>query len=207
MTDKLAWVHKDADWKRENPGKPYIIKQLKSEAPKPTKQKVKSIAPDKQIIPEETFIEHRKLKKNKNYAKAGIYAIVCEVEKYAYVGQSINVATRLRNHRMEITKQHGNNNAYIKLKAHTAKHGIEALQFKLILEIPNSSLKQLLEEENNTMIQFIKQGYTLYNKTIGLENQSPIIYCPEDLKHLFTKLITKTSEDKQLINTLMALIN
>ena len=122
---------------------------------------------------------------------SGIYVIICEKKKYAYIGQSKNIGSRLRAHKMCIL---GNDKhpitPYIKMKEHLDEHGIESFQFLIHELCPE---KDRLPKEAEAMIYYLELGYTLYNKVIAVGNSNNNIYCKDEFHPIIKDIIVKLS--------------
>lgn len=132
--------------------------------------------------------------REKNLDTAGIYVIICEIEKHVYVGQSINVDVRLRNHKMAIqsaTNTLGRN--YVKIQEHYKKHGIEAFQFVNYISCPFANTKELLYKESETISAYSKMGYNLYNTSVNITIGVNTINCPVEYQPIINELIRKLS--------------
>jgi hypothetical protein len=115
----------------------------------------------------------------------GIYIIVNESIQKAYVGQSKNIPTRLRNHRGNLK-----NNIYSKkgnLKAFqddADKYGIESFKF---LQICSCEEHELYYWETHYCKEYFDKGYTLYNHFMNTEITG--LLCPDEFKDIIQKAI------------------
>lgn len=143
---------------------------------------------------EKTIITEKPVKKRIG-SVSGTYAIVCEVEKHVYIGQSIDVSNRLRSHRMFMSGRKIESKTYIKIKEHVNKHGIGAFDFRIHMECQDSSLKNLLHMESQAMADYVKMGYKLYNSSINIQTVENAIFCPEKYRDIINLIIKKIDEN------------
>ncbi len=189
---KIVWAKRSEEWIKANPGKGTMYKTELIEGNDPP---INLLHPIRNSI--------KNAKKNKEANDVGIYVIICEIEKSAYVGQSINMGTRLRNHKMQIVGEKiPDVKTYHKIREHFVKHGIVQFEFKRYLLMPDANTDQLTDAENRIIWEFKKNGYSIYN-TIILGN----IYCPDDMKEVIQKLIFLAADSKELQNKIKLLID
>lgn len=192
------WLPRSAEWIKDNPGKGTLYKVDKNTlTPVDTKEpeKIKSkFQPDFKSNVKTYFIP--KLK------HSGTYAIICDKAKYVYVGQSQNVKTRLRAHKMAIISPLTKLSTYTLMKEHWKQFGIKSFQFVECQKIEDT--KDLLEAEINTMVEFLTKGYRLYNKQLPIGEFA--IYCPKDIILTIQKTILMC-KDKDFLQKIEALIS
>lgn len=140
--------------------------------------------------------EARKKKKEKSaaYAKRrvyldchiGIYRIVNEGLKTVYIGQSINVPTRIRQHKHMLKGGlYGTKGDKMKaLQDDYNRFGLEAFKFE---QIHACEPDDLLEWETYYCKLYHDEGYALYNHFINTEMTG--IFCPDAFKPTIEKLI------------------
>lgn len=186
--NKAKWLKRDDEWIKANPGKPTMYKVVvdvvtieESERDQTTTQAVKKLLTPKGRFPD-----------------AGIYAVVCEIEMYVYIGQSTNMGSRLRNHKMIILGgASSEEEKYVLIKEHVKIHGADAIQFvkiKVVKEPEGDGFlkHELLREEANAMEYYFNKGYRLYNKAI-----------PQDM---FNNSVLVTPQYKPVVNNLVKLL-
>ncbi len=122
----------------------------------------------------------------------GVYVIICEPEKYVYVGESNNVGVRLRSHKMSIIKQNTQNGAYMLMNSHYIKHGIDGFEFKKYLSC-DLDRHLMWEKENETIATFIENGYKLYNS--GVWAGGFAIFCPKEHSDIMRIVISRLKDD------------
>ncbi len=135
---------------------------------------------------------------------AGVYLIICGIEKHAYVGQSVNMDVRLRSHKMAISSK--NNVAepsHGKMKAHYVEHGTDAFEFIKYIPLINPTQEDLLNKEAEIMTEFIKKGYTLYNRSITIKASNQLIYCPTEYQTLISNIIRLLDKDSDMLATMI----
>lgn len=149
-----------------------------------------------------------KREKRERLKSAGIYVIICEAEKSAYVGQSINIESRLRSHKFTIQSKGKTAKNYLKLKQDYRKHGIEKFEFKEYIAMPGATLSELLAKENEVMIEFARNGYLLYNSAVNATVIGESIHCPTEYRHIITAIIEKLKDqqiDEGQIKTILSI--
>ena len=195
MTDKpYTWEKRSEEWIKENPGKGTMYKKY-IDGIEPEEKPVRA-----KIIPGMTL--------GKINNERGIYVIVCEIEKHVYVGQSINMDTRLRQHKMSIVskgKDQQQAETYDKIRKHYFKHGIEAFEFKKHLYV-GPEKEQLSIMENRVMNDFSQKGYTLYNMVISIGALRNIVQCPTEFKEVVEKTIDLLACDTEFKNKLETIL-
>lgn len=193
----FVWKRRSDEWIKENPGKSYMYKEnigTGFEEPPPTKG-VSNLR--------EAFIPKR-VKEIPAGAVCGIYVIVCEKEKYVYVGESQNIGVRLRNHKMCIDKYKGKGVSYIKMMEHRKKHGIKAFQF-LIHQACDAGKLERMELENQAMLHYASMGYSLYNINIGIPCEDRM-YCPSEFQSVLKEIIRLLPTNPKLYTDLQNLV-
>jgi hypothetical protein len=185
--EKEIWLKRPEEWIKENPGKPTMYKTTVKRG---------------DIINVDSLTGHsKKLYKGGKEKRLGIYAVICERSKRAYIGQSIRVGSRLRSHRYAIfSLNESKNKVYIDIKKDVLKYGPESIEFKIVY--PLGINDDLCEWELNTMREFINNGYKLYNMHLPINN----ICCPTEHKDLITSIINKIKTDQSLISKINSLL-
>lgn len=199
---KTEWRKRDAEWIKANPKKPTMYK-VNSETGEEIEVDVKKTVfrpATKKPLPKE--VTRFGFKSATDYAAAtnvggprlkdgssGIYAIICEIEKHAYVGQSISMDNRLRNHKMNILNPVKSDASYKVMRKHFEEHGIEAFQFIKVKELPLADQSILLDEEGKEMARFMRDGYALYNRDLPREIIDECILCPHEFRETIKALI------------------
>ena len=194
---KYIWKHRSKEWVNDNPKKGtmykvYIDEQGK-ELPDPEESiyKTENGVPKKLLKPNKYGgVDERRIEKYKKSdpKKRGVYVIICEAEKHAYIGQSFNILTRLRSHKMCIRNK-SDQSVYRKMHEHFTKHGMEAFQFVDYEYIEHATEQQLLNREAKIMAQFAKDGYKLYNMALSKQVIDSSIFCPDSIRTDIERLI------------------
>jgi group I intron endonuclease len=108
---------------------------------------------------------------SKKIQETGVYAIVCEAIKTAYVGQSTNLSGRLKNHKSNLVNN---------------KHPISELQkdfniykedFAFIILCNSEDDTDLLHLESYHIEQYLQKDYRLYNTILDTTEPGLIVYC------------------------------
>lgn len=189
MTERNSrWVMRSKEWIKDNPGKGTMYRVYTDD--------------DTPVIPEPTIIKPdpvveagvHYMDRLQDAPDAGIYVVICEAEKWAYVGLSKNMGSRLRGHKLSLFgKYKGDSKIYVKMKEHAKKHGPDGFQFVEYLKMPNASQRSLLDKENEVIMEFSKSGYFLYNRAVnGLGGFS--IHCPEKHRDVLLKVLAKLTD-------------
>lgn len=92
---------------------------------------------------------------------AGVYKITCLINGRVYIGSSISLETRAREHVKELIN---NKHKTKELQADFIAHGINAFDFE-ILELCDK--KALGEREFYHMRNYLRQGFDVYNYVHG----------------------------------------
>lgn len=201
---KTVWKPRTPEWIKANPKQGTMYKVYVDDNGNELGEVVKNVKPPElpkepetiDGIPKHLLIPkwsnrvcEKKLAKYKgNPNIRGVYVIICEVEKHAYIGQSFNVPTRLRNHKMCIVNG-STQQSYKKMQEHYKKHKIEAFQFIDYEYIENGTEDQLLRREAELMAEFAKMGYKLYNSAYSKELIDSSIFCPDNIRADIERLI------------------
>lgn len=210
-TRPYTWKHRSKEWVKENPGKGTMYKEYLGPEPEPKKNKPIDLKPIQKTINKAISTPKRNGIKESIGSKEkipqgiiGIYAIVCEKEKCVYVGQSKNIAVRLRSHKMTIASDdpYYDTKVYKQMREHRKKHGADVFNFLVYKILNGAETKELLSEENNAMIYYASNGYKLYNSSLCTELVNSMIMCPEQFKQIILntidKLATKTDFESRL---------
>lgn len=186
MENKTVWLKRTEEWIKQNPGKGTMYKsELTNKVPG---ESLAALVSDKRT-------RHKKDQKTIDLGDRGIYAVICEATKYAYIGQSASMNVRMRSHKACIIGQvNGKSKAYIKMNEHCKLHGIDAFSFTRHLFLPNVNDEELTNIETSTMHEFAGMGYTLYNISIPGN-----IYCPLELKILMCQIITLAKNEDFIV--------
>jgi hypothetical protein len=120
-------------------------------------------------------------------ANIGIYRIVNEDIKTAYIGQSADIPSRLSCHRANLRNGlYGIKGDYLKrLQDDYNKFGLDSFKFE---QIHVCDPDELLMWETYYCKLYKDEGYKLYNHFINTEITG--IFCPEAFKPTIEKLIT-----------------
>ncbi len=177
--DKYVWLYRSKEWIEKNPNKGTMYKALVSDIKKDTD------------ISSLTSRERFKIKNKTKKVVAGTYLIVCEKSNSVYVGQSINVHSRLRQHKYQLLKEKNDLTqlVYLKMKNDIAKHGIDSFSFQLYEQIENATNEALLIKETELMHKVLSLGVNLYNTHIPFSPQ--FIYCPDNIKEKVKEFINE----------------
>lgn len=198
---RYKWVKQSPEWIKNNPGKPTMYKQFGKYLPDELIKREKVASAIK-------YMTSPPLLELPDHSGYGVYAIVCEAEKYAYVGESKNVSVRIRNHKMNIMGHTPTDSkAYTLMRDHRKKHGIEGFSFVVHTDKEFNSKSILLEAEAYLMGQYLSDGYKLYNSAISLFGAKDIMYCPKELTPLMIKLINLLSRNIISLKEMEAILN
>jgi hypothetical protein len=172
MNKDYIWKHRDSNWIKDNPGKSTMYKEFLNTS----SREDLSVSDNSVNRVSESIISR--------YADAGVYIIMCESEKYVYIGQSINVDVRIRNHKMKIfsDKKQVDTNIYTKIRNHVNQFGEDCLSFVKYIPMPYCGEAELLKKETETMIEFLKNGYVLYNEKFPKEVLEHTVFCPKEFQ-------------------------
>lgn len=185
------WKRRSPEWIKENPGKSYLYKDIKPLV----------VMPD--VVVTSKYVNSYKANRKVFPGQCGIYVVVCEVEKYVYVGQSMNVGVRLRSHKLAILSKDYDGSMYHKMREHSnANGGISSFEFKTH---KLCDMCDLDEEESRGMLHYAQRGYKLYNKVITIVDQS--VYCPDNYRHIVTEVIEKLQVKSGFDEALASLIS
>jgi len=187
---KIVWLKRSEEWIKQNPGKGTMYKVDIDGSE--TKENLSAI----------NCVNRKKYEsKPKGLDDCGIYVIICEASKSAYIGQSINISTRLRSHKFAIHGTHGDKNkVYKRMKEDLISFGVESFQY--LKHITGIKEHELTDKENQVMFEFMDKGYNLYNIAISSGN----VYCPELIKPDIVKLISIVKQDDEALIKLRELI-
>ena len=169
------WVKRPDEWIKENPNKPTMYK-IQVEEFESKKRR--------------TFTKRGKKLSKKG---SGIYAIVCEKTKSAYIGQSKNISVRLRNHKMNLKNQKNNGESYKRMYEDVNRFGLDSFDFRCI-EMTDVNL---LRKETEAMNLFMNSGYKLYNAQVNAS--ASYVYCPFEIQDVVLKIITEYIKDNSTI--------
>jgi hypothetical protein len=114
----------------------------------------------------------------------GVYGVFCNATNSVYIGQSKNVPTRMRNHRMNLKNGVYRKNHLWQMQSDYDKHGEESFRY---LQIAQCNEEQLLSLETQYCVQYHTDGYTLYNGYIHTESTG--LYCPKPFEPIITRII------------------
>jgi len=205
---EYKWVRRSPEWIKENPGKgtmykEYISKECDDSTSKSQKRAVITLLKQKPIEPPPKWTKHTPPEPKKGTKDAGLYAIICEANKWAYIGQSMNVGSRLRNHKMIIVHNYkSESKVYEDIKKDKNEFGIESFSFVKIKDMPEATSTQLLDAETKMMIEYLENGYSLYNR-----DHCNNMYCSPNIKPLIVNLIKAVKNKPELIDVIESLIN
>jgi hypothetical protein len=97
---------------------------------------------------------------------ACVYEILNTVNNRAYIGQTTRGEIRWKEH---ITNLKGNCHENRNLQADFHKYGLEAFEWRVLQEFEIKDGNALLREEAKTMQRFVREGKSLYNLTLTIE--------------------------------------
>ena len=93
--------------------------------------------------------------------RAGIYEILCNKTNRVYVGQSINIQTRLAQHVQNLNLTNHSNKA---LQNDWQQYGSGAFEYRIIRILPRYAHELLLIEEQKRIKQLLNEDIVLYNE-------------------------------------------
>lgn len=191
---KTKWMKRDPEWIKANPGKGtmYKVDDDGKEIVSSVSNQIEVVVPKASV--KSNIIYHKPVNKGPtiNGSEPGVYVIVCEIEKTAYVGKSDNVSTRLRSHKMMVfsDKSAGKcSSTYALMREHVEAHGPNCLVFKKHADVNTRYNEDLLKAESELMAYMIQEGYKLYNKLIYREAFEDTIYVPAQYRGNVVKII------------------
>lgn len=117
----------------------------------------------------------------------GIYKITNKINNKIYIGESLDILRRWKEHRETLAE--GKHHNY-KLQNDYNKYGAEAFKYELICVLDESILKGMdkyvllyLESEAISYYNAISKGYNLENTASEIFKREKIVYCEHD--HVF----------------------
>lgn len=122
----------------------------------------------------------------------GIYAIICEVKKRIYIGQSKNVSVRLRNHLYTLKKNEYANGKIFQMQDDFNQLGENSFVFIKICDIDDK--KQLFDKETEIIKEYVDKGYLPYNTFINTETTG--MFCPVKFKPLVARVVALLDDGK-----------
>lgn len=192
----MTWLKRSLEWIKENPGlgTMYKIDNFGKEVNKSKPENKPYISKAPKNKP--TNVDKAKHDK-------GIYAIVCEKAKIAYIGQSCNMSVRIRGHKHLLFNMDTKNHIYIAMAIHLKEHGKDSFEFKKVKFLPEANIADLENAEHLTMVEFVEAGYALYNRqTRGVGN----IVCPTHIRSFVCEIIQAIEKDNTIIERIEALM-
>lgn len=172
---QYEWCFRSEEWIKSNPGQPTMYKHYADG-----------------YNPEAANRKEHKAVAGCKRGKVGVYIVLCEPAKHVYVGQSMNMSTRLRNHRWSITRN-SNNKTYVQMREHLKQYGMDEFAFTMYAECDPH---QRLDKEKEVMIEFIHKGYTLYNIALNMPNNiGNMIQCPVEIQDKVLAYISELLKD------------
>ena len=197
---KTRWIKRDAAWIAENKGKPTMYKE-EYEDGIIEELKVDSSREKKEVLI--NVVERLPLKKRKGTKDAGIYGIICEVNRSIYIGQSMNIGSRLRNHKMIIANNYKSEmNVYKDIRKDYIEFGDDSFKFVAIKEMPEATNEELLNAETELMIEYLENGWMLYNR-----DNCNNTYISPAIRPMILNLVLAIKDKPELLNTIKALID
>lgn len=126
----------------------------------------------------------------KNYQRLfdsnrGIYAIVCDELKRAYVGKSKNIPSRIRNHKSVLRARTYRGGKMWQLQEDWDRLGEGAFVFKQLCECGDGV--NLYEQETIYCKEFLDEGYDMYNVFVNTELS--MVNCPEKYADIIRNVI------------------
>jgi predicted GIY-YIG superfamily endonuclease len=189
------WEKRSPEWIKSNPGKGTMYKANPDGSEYTEGSEPKKFIPTAQNpIPFNKVIN----------TDAGVYVVVCEKAKHAYVGQSVNMGTRLRSHKMSIVKSEAS--TYLKMRNHWRLYGEEAFDYIKHTHMPTSTEEELLQKEAEVMMEYIRAGYILYNGLINVNILADIVSCPKDFQLIIEQTINKLASETDFVNKLKEIL-
>lgn len=109
----------------------------------------------------------------------GIYKITNIITNQCYIGQSINIENRWRQHIYEGQKLRRKNKFYLALN----QYGIEAFEFEVLEECPLE--QKILDERECYWIEYYDSYNNGYNSTLGGQSEISWKYDPQVMRDLW----------------------
>lgn len=214
---KYKWVRHTTEWIKENPGKPTMYKHYEDGTIEMGSSKREKV-PQKNRLPltflhitEEEYNRYDKPKavKTVDRSNAGIYLIICHPVLHVYVGQSRNVEVRLRNHKMMLSKQQDrvSSATYDTMWQHSDEYGLSEFEFKCYRKMPGATRDELLKAEAETMWEFLRAGYKLYNSQLNAQFSGEFVSCPEIYQSTISKTILSLMEGRIVEEDLLKFVS
>jgi hypothetical protein len=110
-------------------------------------------------------------KKPTKSKETGVYAIVCEEIKAAYIGQSINLIGRIKNHKSNLVN---NKHPIVDLQRDFNIYK-DSFEFTVICNSEDDT--DLLELETKNIAEYQRNGYRLYNTVLDTTDPFLIVCC------------------------------
>ena len=217
--ENLKWFKRSDDWIKENPKQPTMFKGyindqgeiIDTTLSKPASKKLRTvidytnhpIITTQEEIPMELQKESDKFPKEE-WPDPGVYVILFEPQKFVYVGQSKNMANRMRNHKMNILSNtaEAKDKSYYLMRKHRDEYGIKEFKFQTHLKLPGVTSSELLMNEGKTMLLYLEKGYTLYNRQVTKEIINNSVFCPTEFRLEVQVLVTKLMNKELVVNQL-----
>jgi group I intron endonuclease len=128
-------------------------------------------------------------------AKIGIYAIRNKLNNKYYIGQSIDISRRIRDHKLDLRK---NRHYNIHLQRSWNKYGKDAFEFKII-EVVNDA--DILDDKEIGYISFYNSFEGGYNQSLGGAGLRGRIYTEEEkMDSCRVKAVIQFDGDGNMIN-------
>ncbi|MES2395878.1 MAG: GIY-YIG nuclease family protein [Bacteroidota bacterium] len=180
--ENYVWVSRSQEWIKANPNKGSMYKFYTSDGEPPATASAETRKKYKKRVKSE-------IENPPKGADAGIYVIICNSSRSVYVGQSVNMEVRMRNHKMLICGDRSvPMSTYVNMRKDFNKYGIESFEFIKYLKLPFDDGSMLIEEEQKAICKFMDDGYNLYNTSLNLGMN--IIYCPSKFKDRVKEFIS-----------------
>lgn len=109
----------------------------------------------------------------------GIYKITNTITNQCYIGQSVDIETRWKQHVYESKKLHEKSKFYLALN----QYGVEAFEFEILEECPLE--QEILDERERYWIEYYDSYNNGYNSTLGGQFKNSWMYDPQIIRDLW----------------------
>jgi len=133
--------------------------------------------------------------KTKKDSDIGVYCIECKETNSIYVGQSINITGRFKNHKsLLIAKKHGVSRMQLDFNL----FGVSAFEFYTLF---NCEQDNLLKHETQYIKEFLAKGYNMYNTVIDTDSTC-LLQISKEQEPVFKKILKALSNNSLSLSSL-----
>lgn len=129
----------------------------------------------------------------------GIYEIVCEELRSVYVGQSRNVPTRLRGHKMKLRNgsYRGGSFGVVDLQADYDRLGVDAFRFNQVCSCEESELGM---QERLLVKKYLDDGWKVYGYFLGQDDSG--VVCRDEHRDVVSRVVRMLEGGKLTVSQL-----